>query len=96
MIIYKHFNSYIDEHISPYQHGFWTFRTKKSTLTNLIDPLSYSSPFFKSCQQFHAINFDLAKAFDKDYHELLLHELRFYGVSSSNGFALIFTVDFLK
>lgn len=78
LIIYKYLYNYIDVYLSPNQHGF---RNKKSTTTNLIDFLSYSAPFFESCQQIDAVHFDVSKAFDKVHHKLLLFKLEKYGLS---------------
>lgn len=67
-------------HVLPYlnetQHGFLP---KKSTVTNLIEYVSYVAAALDRREQVDAIYLDLSKAFDKVSHRILHARLRSFG-----------------
>ena len=64
------------------QHGF---TTKISTFTQLIEYYSQSLDLPEKHGTMDTIYLDFAKAFDKCDHDVILHELKTYGVSEKLG-----------
>ena len=66
--------------ISPHQHGFCRGR---STTTNLVSITQYLSETLDNGGQVDVIYTDLAKAFDKVDHQVLLNKLHDFGFSTN-------------
>lgn len=78
-LIYAHLISKTSHLITQYQHGF---TTGKSTLTNLLEFTDYLSKNMMKGGQVDTIYMDLAKAFDKIDHNMLLDKLKTLPLSS--------------
>jgi len=68
--------------INESQHGF-TFRHKKSCLTNLLEYLEYVVNQIDAGDPVDVIYLDFQKAFDKVPHRRLLQKLRAHGITGS-------------
>lgn len=71
-LLYLHINSKTSHLISSCQHGF---TAGKSTTTNLLEYVDYLSSNMMNGGQVDAIYMDLAKAFDKIDHNILIAKL---------------------
>ncbi|XP_076448293.1 uncharacterized protein LOC143285011 [Babylonia areolata] len=60
------------------QHSFRRSRSCESQLLGLADELSYN---MEKGKQSDVLEMDFSKAFAKDYHSLLIHKLRHYGIT---------------
>ena len=71
-------------HVSPYlnecQHGFLP---RKSTVTNLMEYVTFIAESLDRRHQIDVILVDFSKAFDKISHQLLLAKLQVFGVTGS-------------
>lgn len=78
-LLHRHLLSKTSHLISACQHGF---TAGKSTTTNLLELVDHVANNMMRGGQVDAIFFDLAKAFDKMDHNILLRKLRTIGLSS--------------
>lgn len=78
-IIYNHMYSKTAHLITSAQHGF---TAGKSTLTNLIEYTDYLINNIMRNGQIHAIYMDLAKAFDRINHKILIRKLKLLPIST--------------
>jgi hypothetical protein len=79
-IVHNHLSNFFKHKLNPAQHGFHKFN---STTTNLVtDP---NSIMLSVCTQgqIDSVYFDLSSAFDIVPHNILLHKLSNFGLSSS-------------
>lgn len=76
-LILNHINSKVAHLISAAQHGF---TVGKSTLTNLLEYTDYLTHNMMRGGIVHAIYMDLAKAFDRINHAILLRKLRTFPI----------------
>lgn len=74
-IIFKHIHSRTAHLISSHQHGF---SVGKSTVSNLLEYVDFIANNMTGGGQIDVILMDLAKAFDKLIHDILLNKLRQY------------------
>lgn len=74
-LIYRHILSRTSHLISKHQHGF---SVGKSTVTNLLEHVNFIANNITGGGQIDVIFMDLAKAFDKLIHDILLNKLRRY------------------
>lgn len=80
-IVAKKVYALVESLIHDYQHGF---RPRRSTETNLLEYITHLKELVKDGGQVDAIYTDLAKAFDKVSHCILLWKLRYkFGIRGS-------------
>lgn len=77
-LLFRHLLSRVSHLISPLQHGF---TAGKSTETNLIEYVEYLIENMKNGGQVDSIYMDLAKAFDKIDHNILIRKLHSFPIS---------------
>lgn len=77
-LLFNHINNKVAHLISAAQHGF---TMGKSTLTNLIEYTEYLTNNMMRGGLIHSIYMDLAKAFDRINHTILLRKLRSFPIS---------------
>lgn len=77
-LLFKHLISKVAHLISVFQHGF---TAEKSTETNLIEYVEYLIDKMKNGGQVDSIYMDLAKAFDKIDHNILMRKLQTFPIS---------------
>lgn len=77
-IIVDHISCHVKNFLSPHQHGFVQGR---STVTNLVSFLQFTTPAVIDRLQVDTIYFDLSKAFDLVDHDKLLQKLVKFGLS---------------
>lgn len=76
-IVFNRLYSHIKDFISDAQHGFVS---GKSTLTNLLEFVNYIVESMANGGQVDTIFTDFSKAFDQVSHNILLQDLKNYGV----------------
>ena len=78
-IIHQHLVSALESHhlLSPSQSGF---RTRRSTVTLLTEPVNDWSLCLEQCSTVHCLLLDFAKAFDSVPHERLLLKFGSLGI----------------
>lgn len=74
-LIYKHIHLKTKELVTAHQHGF---TVGKSTVTNLLEYVDYIANNMMRGGQIDVIFMDLAKAFDKIQHNILIRKLSQY------------------
>jgi hypothetical protein len=76
--MHDHVSYFFKSKLISSQHGFIK---SKSTVTNLVTFLDFTTPRACSQGQIDSIYFDFSNAFDILPHSLLLHKLNNYGLS---------------
>ena len=78
-IVDSHVMKHLDSHriLTDVQHGF---RTKRSTVTQLITTIHDIAKTLQDSKSVHAAILDFSKAFDKVPHQRLLRKLEYYGI----------------
>ena len=77
-IIHDHIYHFFKSTLNPHQHGFIK---SKSTVTNLVTFLDFTTPIVRSQGQIDSVFFDFTNAFDILPHALLLQKLNNYGLT---------------
>jgi hypothetical protein len=78
LVIHDHVSHYLKFKLNPCQHGFIK---SKSTITNPVTYLDFTTPLVSCQSQADTIYFDLSSAFDLAPHKLLLQKLSASGLS---------------
>ena len=81
-LLEKHMHSLILGHlqsVSPLASQQWGFRSKRSTVSALLDAVNNWQQTLDNCKEICAIFFDLRKAFDSVPHSLLLNKMKSLG-----------------
>jgi hypothetical protein len=80
IIFHNHLSIFFKHRFITAQHGFRKFN---STTTSLVTYLNYITPSVCTQGQIDFVYFDLSSAFDVIPHNILLHKLCNFGLSSS-------------
>lgn len=80
MTLYTNIYPYIQQKLSPFQHGFMEHR---STVSNLLSFSDYVSSALDKQVQVDVVYTDFSKAFDRISHQIILNKLSMCGFSES-------------